>query len=193
MPLTIRHKFVSTHPDNPAQVSAGNVVASNWNDDHDVIGAEGSTGPTGSTGGTGSTGATGGTGAVGATGGTGGTGLTGPTGATGGTGQTGPTGATGPGPSIRTTTGTSETLQAGDNGNVVTCSNGSAITLTVPSGLGAGFTCLVLQLGAGQVTLTPSSTTLNSFGGLLALAGQYAAASLIATAADVFNVSGNTA
>src|ERR1051326_6716360 len=57
---------------------------------------------------------------------------------------------------INTQTGTTYTLLASDNGKIVTCDNGSAITVTVPSGLGAGFNCLVIQIGAGQVTFSTS-------------------------------------
>ena len=38
---------------------------------------------------------------------------------------------------------------ATDNGGVVTLSNASAITVTVPSGLGTGFSCICIQIGAG--------------------------------------------
>ena len=92
---------------------------------------------------------------------------------------------------INTQTGTTYTLVATDNGKTVTLNNASSITLTVPSGLGVGFSCMLVQLGAGQVTITASSTTLNSRNGLK-LAGQYAAASLIAYAADTFSVCGDT-
>lgn len=89
--------------------------------------------------------------------------------------------------------GTSYSLQSSDNGKIVTLTNGSAISLTVPSGLGAGFSCQVIQGGAGTVTFTPSSTTISSYGSLLSLAGQYASASLFATAADAFILAGNLA
>ena len=40
-------------------------------------------------------------------------------------------------------TGTTYTIVAGDAGKVITCNNGSAVTVTVPASLGAGFTCSV--------------------------------------------------
>lgn len=147
----------------------------------------GSTGATGNTGQTGPTGATAGN--TGATGATGATGPTGPTGQTGGTGTTGPTGADWT-PSTNAQTGTSYTLQSSDNGVLVTLNNASAITLTVPSGLGANFGCSIAQLGAGQVTVTPSSTTVNSLGSLTKLAGQYAEATLFAYVANTFLLAG---
>ena len=84
---------------------------------------------------------------------------------------------------VNAQTGTSYTLQASDNGKVVTLSNGSAIALTVPTALGTGFSCLLVQLGAGAVTVSAgASATVNSRGALVALNGQYAVASLIPTA-----------
>jgi hypothetical protein len=93
--------------------------------------------------------------------------------------------------SINAQTGTSYTLLSGDLGKIIVLTNASAITLTVPSGLGQGFHCTFIQGGAGIVTVETSSTTVNSFGSLLSTAGQHAAASLIATAANVFTLSGN--
>ncbi len=92
--------------------------------------------------------------------------------------------------SVNAQTGTSYTLLASDNGKVVTLNNAGGITLTVPASLGAGFSCTLIQLGAGQVTVTPSSTTVNSYGSLTKLAGQHATASLFAYAANVFNLAG---
>jgi len=88
-------------------------------------------------------------------------------------------------------TGTSYTLVASDNGKTVTLSNAAAITLTVPAGLGAGFYCNLIQTGAGQVTIAADGVTLNSYGGALKIVGQHGSASLVATAANVFNVAGN--
>ena len=90
-------------------------------------------------------------------------------------------------------TGTAYTLVAADAGKVVTCNNGSAIALTVPAGLGAGFTCSVVQKGAGQVTITASSTTINNRQTHTKIAGQHGVATLISTATDVFTLAGDTA
>ena len=91
---------------------------------------------------------------------------------------------------VNAQTGTSYSLVDADNGKVVTLSNASAITLTVPSGLAAGFSCTLVQLGAGQVTITASSTTLRNRNGLK-LAGQYAQAGLFYIAADTYSVGGD--
>jgi len=89
-------------------------------------------------------------------------------------------------------TGTTYTLQASDNGVIVTCNNASAITVTVPSGLGAGFNCMVIQKGAGQVTFSPSSTTLNNRQGHTKTAGQKAMVTLVADVADNLYLGGDT-
>lgn len=84
-------------------------------------------------------------------------------------------------------------LVAGDNGKVIVLNNGSALNLTVPSGLGEGFNCSVIQKGAGQVTFVASSTTINNRQSHTKIAGQYGVASLVAYAADTFVLAGDTA
>jgi hypothetical protein len=94
------------------------------------------------------------------------------------------------GDNVNAQTGTTYTLQASDNGKVVTLNNGSAITLTVPSGLAAGFSCTLVQLGAGQVTIAASSTTLRYPVGLK-IADQYGQASVLYIAADTYSIGGH--
>lgn len=76
--------------------------------------------------------------------------------------------------------GTSYTLQASDNGKVVSFTNGSAVTVTLPNSLPANFNCTLEQRGAGQVGVTPASGatlhTSSSRTGLLT--GQYSAATV---------------
>jgi len=93
-------------------------------------------------------------------------------------------------PTTRVVSGTTDTLLAADDGNVVTYNNAGAITVTVPSGLGANYSVTCIQLGAGQVTFTASGTTLNSYGGLLKISGQHGSATLFAYVANTFNVAG---
>ncbi len=88
-------------------------------------------------------------------------------------------------------TGTTYTLVAGDNGKTVTLNNAAAIVLTVPTGLGQGFRCTLLQVGAGQVTITASGTTLNSLSGNIKIAGQYGVGGLLATASNIFALAGD--
>lgn len=94
---------------------------------------------------------------------------------------------------INDQTGTTYTLVAGDNGKVVTFNNASAITVTVPSGLAVGFSCAIFQKGAGQVTLSPSSTTLRHRQSHTKTAGQYAIASLFSHVSNEFIFAGDTA
>lgn len=94
---------------------------------------------------------------------------------------------------VNAQTGTTYTLAATDNGAVVTLNNASSITVTVPSGLGKGFSCICIQIGAGQVTFSAGSgATLNAANGLKT-ANQHSAVSLISYVANTFNVAGDTA
>jgi hypothetical protein len=89
-------------------------------------------------------------------------------------------------------TSTSYSLQSSDNGKVVTLSNASAITLTIPSGLGDGFNCLIVQKGAGQITLSASGTTLINRQSHTKTAGQYAVVSIVNIGSDSIIVGGDT-
>jgi hypothetical protein len=91
---------------------------------------------------------------------------------------------------ISAKTGTTYSLLSTDNGKIITMSNASSITLTVPSGLPIGFNATIIQIGAGQVGITSSGVTLNSFESKYNLAGQHAAASIISYTTNVFNVAG---
>ncbi len=51
-------------------------------------------------------------------------------------------------------TGTTYEVASGDNAKLVTCNNGSAITVTLPNALSIGFQCAITQLGDGQVTFS---------------------------------------
>jgi hypothetical protein len=95
--------------------------------------------------------------------------------------------------SINDQTGTTYTLLSSDNGKVVVLDNGSAVTVTVPSGLGAGFNCSFIQKGAGQVSFAASSTTINNRQSHTKINGQYGVASIVAYAADTFVLAGDTA
>ena len=95
--------------------------------------------------------------------------------------------------SINDQTGTTYTLVAGDNGKVVVLNNASAVTVTVPSGLGKGFNCSFVQKGAGQVSFAASSTTINNRQSHTKINAQYGVASIVAYAADTFVLAGDTA
>ena len=85
------------------------------------------------------------------------------------------------------------TLLASDNGKVVVMNKASAVTVTVPSGLGAGFNCSFVQKGAGQVSFSASSTTIYNRQSHTKINAQYGVASLLAYADDVFVLAGDTA
>ena len=95
--------------------------------------------------------------------------------------------------SINDQPGTAYTLLASDNGKVVVLNDGSAVTVTVPSGLGAGFNCSFVQKGAGQVSFSASSTTINNRQSHTKINAQFGVASLVAYTADVFVLAGDTA
>mgnify|MGYP003111019668 FL=1 len=95
--------------------------------------------------------------------------------------------------SVNEQTGTTYTLLAADLGKIVKFTNGSAITVTLPNNLGLGFTCTVIQYGAGQITFATSSSTLYNRQSHTKTAGQYGVVSLISCVADVFVLAGDTA
>ena len=82
-------------------------------------------------------------------------------------------------------TGTSYQLTTSDNGKIITLNNSGAITLTVPS-LYAGFNCMIIQLGTGQVTLSGSGTTITNRSGFTKSGGTNAIVTLIAINATTF-------
>lgn len=94
---------------------------------------------------------------------------------------------------VNAQSGTTYTLLTSDRGKIIKFTNGSAVTVTVPTGLGADFNCLLLQEGAGQVSLSASGTTIRNRQSHLKLYGQYAIGTLVASAANTFYFGGDTA
>lgn len=92
---------------------------------------------------------------------------------------------------IVTETTTSRTLTAGDMQKIIYCTNGSAVTITCATGLGAGFNVTIIQGGAGKVTVAAGAATLVSYSSLFSTMGQYAVISLISPVADTFVAAGN--
>jgi hypothetical protein len=85
---------------------------------------------------------------------------------------------------------TARTLSADDNGKEIVFTNGSAIAVSVNTGLPAAFSCLIVQRGAGQITIGGSATLHSRIG--LKTAGQYAAASILPTnTADEYIIAGD--
>ena len=77
-------------------------------------------------------------------------------------------------------TTTSRTLSDSDNGKVIVCTNVSTITVTIPNSLTAGFSCKLVQGGAGLVkVIAASGTTLSLIGGKNFTSNQYQVVDLI--------------
>lgn len=75
--------------------------------------------------------------------------------------------------------GTTYTFQASDAGKIVVLANASPITAEIPNSLPQGWTCTVLQSGAGQATFDPASgATLHNRQSHDKTAGQWAMATL---------------
>ena len=93
-------------------------------------------------------------------------------------------------------TGTTYTLVVGDLNKLVTCSNASGITVTVPpSVFSAGNQIHLQQIGAGQVTFAQGSgVTITSTGATASapkLRAQYSACTIICTASNAFTIIGD--
>ena len=90
-------------------------------------------------------------------------------------------------------TGTTYTLASSDNGKVVALNNGSAITLTVPTSLGDGFNCLIVQKGAGQVTIAAAGgVTLQNGSSQYKTYARYSIITLVNIGSELYIVSGDT-
>ncbi len=97
---------------------------------------------------------------------------------------------------INAQTGTTYTFVLTDGGKLVTASNGSAQTYTVPPNSSVAFptgtTITIIGIGAGKVTLAQGSgVTINSLDSEKAINGQHASATLIKTATDTWQLIGN--
>jgi hypothetical protein len=94
-------------------------------------------------------------------------------------------------------TGTTYTLALTDVAKVVSLTNASAITLTIPTNATVAFPTgtqiLLYQGGAGQVTIGGAGVTIRSQGTKLKMFGQYAVAGLLKVATDEWVAFGNLA
>ena len=96
---------------------------------------------------------------------------------------------------INAQTGTTYTFVIGDAGKLVTSSNGSAQTVTVPPhssvAFAVGTQIIVQNIGSANATLAEGSgVTINSKDSNKEIDGQYAAATLIKTATDAWSLIG---
>jgi len=97
---------------------------------------------------------------------------------------------------INAQTGTTYTAVLTDDGKLVTMSNASANTITIPPNssvaYGIGTQINIAQLGAGATTIVAGSgVTLNSAGAKLKLDAQYAVATCVKTDTNTWFVVGN--
>jgi hypothetical protein len=92
-------------------------------------------------------------------------------------------------------TGTTYTLVLTDVAKVVSLTNASAITLTIPTNASVAFPLgtqiLLYQGGAGQVTVGGAGVTIRSQGTKLKLFGQYAVGGLLKVGTDEWVLFGN--
>jgi hypothetical protein len=88
-------------------------------------------------------------------------------------------------------TGTTYSLVLADQDKLVTLSNASAITVTVPNGIfSTGQSINLQQIGAGQVTVASDGTTVITGTGTK-LRTQYSAATLVCTSSNNFTLIGD--
>ena len=97
---------------------------------------------------------------------------------------------------IRAVTTTSTTALLADDGKLITMSNASANTFTVPPNssvaFGIGTQLNIAQLSTGATTIVAGSgVTLNSDGAKLKLNAQYAVATIVKTGTNEWFVVGN--
>jgi len=97
-------------------------------------------------------------------------------------------------PAVRTVSGATDTILATDLGNAVSYTSGSAVAVTVPPDLPIGFTCLLIQAGAGTVTVGGGvGVTIDNRQSQFDTAGQWAECSLFSDDTDHFVLAGDTA
>ena len=98
---------------------------------------------------------------------------------------------------LNTQTGTSYTLAVNDSGQLVTLSNASPVTLTVPTNAAVPFAIgtqiTITQANSGQVTVAGAiGVTVNSADGYLNLRTQWSSATLIKTNTNSWILIGDT-
>lgn len=85
-------------------------------------------------------------------------------------------------PAVRTVSTTSDTLLTTDRSKIIFYSNSSDITVTVPTGLGVHFNCLLVQLLAGKIIWSAASgVTILQRNGFTKTAGAGSIMSIVGT------------
>jgi hypothetical protein len=97
---------------------------------------------------------------------------------------------------INAQVGVTYTTVLSDDGKLITADNAAAIALTIPPNgtvaYGIGTQINIMQLGAGQVTITPGAgVTIRSAGSKLKTNAQYAVATCVKIASDTWVAVGN--
>ena len=94
-------------------------------------------------------------------------------------------------------TGTTYTLVASDVAKLVTTSNGSPVTVTIPAGVFAvGNQINIQSIGTGLTTISGGAVTITSTGAVASapvLRARYSACTIICTASNVFTIVGDLA
>lgn len=85
------------------------------------------------------------------------------------------------GVSVNTQSGTTYTILSSDNGKIIEFTNSSAVAVTLPSGLGTTFTCIIRQNGTGDVTLGTSGTTVHNANSHTSTRAQYSSFAILPT------------
>jgi len=95
--------------------------------------------------------------------------------------------------SVLTTKTSNYTVQASDLGKVIKMSSSTAILeVTLPSGLGSGFRCTIVQEGTVKCkVLAGSGVSLNNWNSQLHTAGQYGAINVFAYDSNIFLATGD--
>ena len=89
---------------------------------------------------------------------------------------------------------TAYTMQSSDNGKVLTFSNSNLLTVTIGTGLGNGFNCLIVQKAAGKVKIVHESGTsyIVNRSSEVYTKGQWAVISIINIGSEKYIISGDT-
>ncbi len=85
----------------------------------------------------------------------------------------------------------SYTLQASDNGKIITFNSTTDITLTIPSGFPVGYNVSVYQTGTGKVTIVGSGTTVLNRLNRFKTAGKDAGIGIVSTSTDTYHLTGD--
>jgi len=85
------------------------------------------------------------------------------------------------------------TLTASENGKVVVVNESTTAYITIPSSLGSGFNCEVVQKGSGKVVISAGTGVgVQGYNSQVATIGQYGVIKIVPIATDIYYISGDT-